>query len=242
MKNCLLLITFCLASLFCRAQGGKPNNKIITGTKIVYLNYKDQKDSLHVPVVSDQYPALKEALSDKNIFNGDKTEELAAKYSGCGCGIISLYYDVAFANDNVISIVLYYDTMGDHPDSYQEWFTLDVHTGKPYSLTNELTDTGADHFAVLYKKKLKQNIEADKELKPDDTVETEVYDDLINTLNALTTKVMMSNYVFTDKGVLFKSDDVLPRDMHDHEPQRTLLIPYSQLKPYIKTGAVVLKK
>jgi hypothetical protein len=242
MKHCLLAIGFLMACHICFAQSNKPNNKIITGTQMVYLNYQGQKDSLFMPLVSDQYPALKEALSDKNLFNGDRIEDIKAKYSSCGCGITGLSYEVSYASDNVISIMFYYDVMAMHREGYQEWLTLDVHTGKPYSLANEVTDQGTDYIAVLYKKKLKKNIEADKEAKIDDDVENDVYDDLINTLNGLTTKVIISSYVFTPKGILFKTDDVLPREVNDHEPDRTMLLPYSQLKAYIKPGAIVLKK
>jgi len=240
MKHCLLAIGFLMAYHFCYAQSNKP--KIVTGTKTEYLNYQGQKDSLFMPVVSDRYPAVKEALSDKNLFNGDKLEDIKAKYSSCGCGITGLFYDVSYASDDVISVMFYYDVMAMHRDGYQEWLTLDVHTGKPYSLTNEITDAGADFIAVTYKKKLKKNIEADKEAKIDDDVENDVYDDLVNTLDGLTTKVIISSYAFTPKGILFKTDDVLPRDVHDHEPDRMMLMPYAQLKAYIKPGALVLKK
>ena len=69
----------------------------------------------------------------------------------------------------------------------------------------------------------------------------DVYDDLANSTDALTLKVIISDYIFADKGVLFKTDAILPQEVEDHEPDRVLLIPYNQLKPYIKTSSIVLK-
>jgi hypothetical protein len=241
MKRCLLAIALLIACYATYAQTIKPGSNIIVSTKTVYLHYQDQKDSLMFPEASAQYPALKEALSPDNLLQGDKLEDVVANYQKCGCGIIGLSYAVGFVNTDVISIEIYYNRMDDHPTSYGEWLTLDVHTGKPYALDNEINQSGIDYITARYKKWPKQNISDEKTLKEDEDTQKDVYDDLANSTDALTPKVILSEYIFTDKGVLIKTDAILPQDVQDHEPNRVLLIPYNQLKPYVKTSSMVLK-
>jgi hypothetical protein len=239
MKYRLLAIAFLMAYHIGYAQ--KPGSNIIVSTKTVYLHFQDQKDSLMFPEASNQYPALKEALSPKNLLQGNTPEDVAANYQKCGCGITGLSYAVGFVNADVISIEIYYNRMDDHPSSYGEWLTLDVHTGKPFTLDNEINQAGVDYITARYKKWLNQNISDEKTLKEDEDTQKDVYDDLANSTDALTPKVIMSEYIFTEKGVLFKTDAILPQEAEDHEPNRVLLIPYNQLKPFIKTSSIVLK-
>lgn len=241
MKYCLFAIVFVMACQISYAQTNKPGSDVIVSTKSVYLHYQDQKDSLLFPEVSNQYGALREALSPKNLLQGERPEDVAANYQKCGCGITGLSYAVGFVNTNVISIEMYYNRMDDHPTSYGEWFTLDVHTGKPYTLDNEITQAGIDYIATRYKRWLKQNISDEKTLKEDEDTQKDVYDDLANSTEALTPKVIISEYIFIDKGILLKTDAILPQEAQDHEPNRVLLIPYAQLKPYVKTSSLVLK-
>lgn len=241
MKYCLLAIAFLMVYQTNYAQTNKPASDIIVSTKTVFLYYQGQKDSLMFPEVSAQYPALKEALSPKNLLQGDKLEDVVANYQKCGCGITGLSYSVGFVNADVISVEIYYNRMDDHPTSFGEWLTLDVHTGKPFTLDNEINQAGIDYVTARYKKWLIQNINDEKTLKEDEDTQKDVYDDLANSTDALTSKVIMSEYIFADKGVLFKTDAILPQEAEDHEPNRVLLIPYNQLKPYIKTSSIVLK-
>ena len=223
------------------AQTSKPGSDIIVSTKKVYLNYQGQKDSLVFPEVSAQYAALKEALSPRILLQGATPEDLVAEYKKCGCGIKGLSYSIGFVNADVISIEIYYDRMDDHPTSYGEWFTFDVHTGKPYTIDNEINQLGIDYVTARYKKWLKQNISDEKTLKEDEEAQKDVYDDLLNSTEALTPRVITGEYIFTEKGVLFKTDAILPEEAQDHEPNRVLLIPYTQLKPYVKASSAVLK-
>lgn len=153
MKHFLLAILFLIVNHITYAQTPKPGSDIIVSTKTVYMHYQDQKDSLMFPEVSAQYPVLKEALSPKNLLQGDNLEDVVANYQKCGCGITGLSYSIGFVNADVISIEIYYIT----------------------KLTRQETDA------------------------------------------------------------------ILPQEAEDHEPNRVLLIPYAQLKPYIKTGSIVLK-
>ncbi|WCT12101.1 hypothetical protein [Mucilaginibacter jinjuensis] len=240
MKYCLLAILFLMAYQTTYAQT-KPGSDIIISTKTVFIHYQGQKDSLMFPEVSTKYPALTEALSPKNLLQGDKLEDVVANYQKCGCGITGVTYSVGFVNADVISIEIYYNRMDDHPTSFGEWLTLDVHTGKPFTLDNEITQAGVDYLTARYKKWLTQNINDEKIVKEDEDAQKDVYDDLLNSTEALTPKVITSDYIFADKGILLKTDTVLPQEAQDHEPNRVLLITYAQLKPYIKSTSVVLK-
>lgn len=241
MKYSLLAIALVMAYQITCAQTTKPGSNIIVSTKTIYLNYQGQKDSLVFPEIAAQYAALKETLSPKNLLQGDTPEAVVDNYQKCGCGITGLSYSSGFVNADVISIEIYYNRMDDHPTSSAEWLTLDVHTGKPYTLDNEITQAGIDFLTARYKKWLKQNISDEKTIKEDEDTQKDVYDDLANATDALTPKVITSEYIFIDKGVLLKTDALLPQEAQDHEPNRVLLIPYSQLKPYIKPGSLVLK-
>jgi hypothetical protein len=245
MKYCLLALTFLMVYQISCAQTGKPGSDIIVSTKKVYLHYQQQTDSLLFPVVSEKYPALRDSLSEKNLLRGDILDTVVARYSKCGCQTTALSYDVDFANADVISIGLYYEYYGAYPSEWEEWLTLDVHTGKPYPIENEINQAGMEYVAQLYKKQLKKAIELEK---PDDSADTEnkdddqeAYDDLKANLESLTTSIIVSNYSFTDKGIWFKTDDALPHVARSHEPDRVLLITYAQLKPYIKASSLVLK-
>ncbi len=241
MKNVLLLIGFWGICNLCFAQTNKPGDDIIVNSKKVYLNYKGQKDSLFFPVVSEKYQALKEALSPDNLLQGDNLDTVIARYGRCGCGIKALSYSVTFANADIMSLELYYEGMDDHPTSHVEWLTLNVHTGKPYPVDNEINQAGIDYVTARYKKWLKQNIDDEKTLKEDEDAQKDVYGDLANATETLTPKIITGDYIFADKGAFFKTDAILPQEAQDHEPNRVLLIPYSQLKAYIKAGSLVLK-
>jgi hypothetical protein len=241
MKCCLLAIVLVMACQITYAQTNKPGSDVIVSTKTVYLLYQDQKDSLMFPEISAQYGALREALSPKNLLQGDSPEDVMANYKKCGCGITGLSYGIGFVNADVISVEIFYNRMDDHPTSYGEWLTLNVHSGKPYTFDNEINQAGIDYITARYKKWLKQNISDEKTLKEDEDTQKDVYDDLANSTDALTPKVILSEYIFTNKGVLFKTDDILPQEVQDHEPNRVLLIPYAQLKLYVKASSVVLK-
>nr|WP_294942337.1 hypothetical protein [uncultured Mucilaginibacter sp.] len=138
MKRLLIICFVCLTCL----SGFAQKNKIIIGTKKVQLKYGDQKDSLLLPVVSANYPALQMALSDTALFAGDKLAYIVENYGQCGCGTTGFSYEVAFLNSSAISIKLFYEGMGAYPSSHEEWTTLDIETGKPFILRDGLTIAG----------------------------------------------------------------------------------------------------
>ena len=88
------MILFILAGIFsyhAYSQTRRVPQKSIISEKIVVLKYHDHLDTLEVPEVSDKYPALKKALSYKNIFYGDDLPDVIKNYADCECGITSFW-------------------------------------------------------------------------------------------------------------------------------------------------------
>ena len=139
--------------------------------------------------------------------------------------------------------------MGAYPDENQRWLTLNIHTGKVYSIANEINPTGLKWVFDNYKALLKTRIAEGKEaaMKPDQNgslseEDERMYNDLEQSIDNLELEEMLKNYVFTDKGIVFTTDDILPYAVHEREPSRNWYVPYKKLKPYILSSAIVLKK
>jgi hypothetical protein len=222
-----------------------PDYSYIITTKKVILKYQDnQPDSLLIPIVSDKYPELKKALCDTNLFFGDRLDSIIHRYKTNGTGITFFNYAVTFVNKDVISIELYYETMGAYPDHSQQWLTLNIHTGAIYTINNEINPAGLDWVYTTYKKLLKKRI-ADNENELDkekvDSSYVDIYKDLNASADDLTPEQVLKNYVFTDKGIFFTTEVTLPHAAENFEPQKDWFIPYDKLKPYKLPGAMVLK-
>ncbi len=112
MKYLKVVLIILAGSFSSRAhsQTGPAPQKSIISEKIVVLKYHDHLDTLEVPEVSDKYPALKKALSYKNIFYGDDLPDVIKNYADCECGITSLGYQVTFENETILSIKIYVET------------------------------------------------------------------------------------------------------------------------------------
>jgi hypothetical protein len=160
IKRIVVLLFICfllIGHAYPQVYSALPATSVIS-TKVVRLKYKGQTDSLRIPVVSAFYPELKEALSETKIFDGQTLAKLKLDYQKCGCNITGLDYEVTFVNKDVISVILRYETMGAYPDNYETWLTLDMHTGKPYPITKEITPAGMawalNNYKILMKKEL----------------------------------------------------------------------------------------
>jgi hypothetical protein len=217
------------------------SSKYITSTQSVALNYENQSDTLRLPLVSDKYPELKKALSYEKIFDGKSLEEVVKNYSTCGCGITELNYAVTFENNDVISIEFYYETMGAYPDNEEQWLTLNIHTGELYPVSNEINAVGVKWLFEHFKATLKQRIQDNKEniLNEDDG--ENIYKALTDAINNIQSEELFKKYVFTEKGIELSIERVLPHVVANLEPDDDWLIPYSKLKSFKTTGAVVLK-
>jgi hypothetical protein len=148
MKDLLIVCCACLTYI----SGFAQNNKVIIGTKKVQLNYGNQKDSLLLPVVSADYPALQKALSDTALFAGDKLPDIVENYSQCGCGTTGFSYKVEFSNNTFVSMRLFYEGMGAYSTSYQKWLTLFTVDGKSMPLNLILSDDGINFIFRKYKR------------------------------------------------------------------------------------------
>ena len=192
-------------------------------------------------------------------FFGDQLDSVVHRYQTEGTGITSFDYEVTFAGKGVISLRLYYETMGAHPDQSTQWLTLNTHTGKAYPVGAEISQAGLTWIYASYKALLKKHIaddkngvDAAKQKKDDDSDVKEgyivkdentddIYGELMRSANDLTIEELLTHYVFTSKGIIFTTERVLPHAVANFEPQRDWFIPYSKLKRYVLPNAIVLK-
>jgi hypothetical protein len=252
----ILLVPVVLFSLInsAYAQSRRPQARSIISTSVVVLRYKhtdsssmqDHTDTLKIPVVNDNYPELKKALSFESIGDPDGLDSVITNYAGCSCGITGMDYKVTFENTDILSIKIYQETMAAYPDSYTQWLTLNIHTGLAYPVTNEISSTGLKWIYNNYKALMKKRIAADMgQVKIDKDFDKDayngVYKDLTESIDTLTLNDMINSYVFTNTGIIFTTEDILPHVVHALEPDRDWFIPYKKLKPYILPHALVLK-
>jgi len=203
------------------SQTQPSQQKSIISPKIVVLNFEQQKDTLRIPIVSDKYPALKNALSYKNIFDGDDLPDVIKKYQSCACGITGLDYDVTFESKGIVSIILYFNTMSAYPDDYQKLLTFNISTGERYPIANEIDPEGLKWIFNNYKTILRKRI--------------------FNTVDSLKSDELFGKYIFVKGQIMFSINKILPHVVQDVEPNRDWLIPYNKLKEYKTSGAIVLK-
>ena len=253
MKRFLLLVIILLCFSFSYAQKRYPDYRsIITTKRIAVKNQKfptDDSSFYMLPVVSDKYPELKKALCDTNLFDGESIDSVINEYKTQGIGITYFAYNITYADKEMISLQLYYETMSAYPDENQRWLTLNMHTGQAYSLKQEISSAGLKWIFDNYKALIKERIAIDKQAtlgddpdSPEHEDDRNMYSDLDKSIDDLEFEELIKNYVFSDKGIIFTTDDILPHTVHNHEPDRTWFISYKKLKLYILPGAVVLKK
>ena len=212
--------------------------KTILSTKIVALKYETQTDTLRIPVVSDRYPVLKKAFSEKNIFDGDDLAAVVKNYQLCGCGTTSLSYEVTFESKDIISVIFYYETMGAYPDDYQKYLTFNINTGKIYPISNEVNSKGLNWLLAGYKTELRKRV---RKLKEDNAADNaDAYTELSTTIDSLSGDELFKNCVFKKDGITLTIEKILPHVMQNVEPERDWLVPYSKLKIYKIPGAIVL--
>jgi hypothetical protein len=236
------------------SQTRRPQQNSIISTKVIVLKYRhtdsssmpDHNDTLKIPVVSDKYPELKEALSFKKIVDADGPDSLLKNYANCGCGLTGMDYEVTFESKDIISLRIYGETMGAYPDSYTQWLTLNVHTGKAYTIDQELDRLALKWIYNSYIKLMNKRIGEDKyknsvNKEMDDSAYNDTYKDIYQSIDTLTSGEMLRNYVFTNDGIVFETEPVLPHVVHALEPQRDWFVPYKKLKRYRKGQALVIK-
>jgi hypothetical protein len=245
MKYCVLILALCFTLTAALAQ--QKSHSIITPKK-VYIKYKGnaEKDSLEIPIVSDKYPALKAALAETVLFNGYTLDNIVEQYQKDGRGFTSLSYAVTYESPAVTSIVLSYETMDAHPDSYQLRLTLDIKTGNPYPLTNEIKPVGLNQIFKKYKAGLYKGLAAttkdvnrDKEL--DEEGKNYILRALKHSLDTLKPGDVFKNYSYGENGITVTSPDALPHAVRNYDLNRDWFIPYTKLRKYKTTTAKVIR-
>jgi hypothetical protein len=240
LNRALLILFITVQAVYTGFSQTKASSKSIISTKIVALKYREQTDTIKIPVVSDKYPALKKAFSEKNIFDGDDSAAVVKNYHLCGCGITNLSYEVTFENKDIISVIFYYETMGAYPDDYQKYLTFNINTGQIYPISNELNSKGLSWLLAGYKTELRKRILT---LREDNiTDNADAYTELSTTIDSLASNELFKNCVFKKDGIVLTIEKILPHAMQDVEPERDWFVPYSKLKVYKTQGAVVLNK
>jgi hypothetical protein len=240
LKSVLIVLLYCCFSVFFGYSQGKSSQHIIT-TQSVAINYDNQSDTLRLPLVSDKYPELKKALSYERIFDGKTLADVVKEYSTCGCGITAFNYFVTFENNDVISIELYYETMGIYPDSEEQWLTLNIHTGQLYPVSNEINEAGQKWLLERFKATLKKRIQDNEENIINNDDGENIYKELNNTISNIQSDDLLKKYVFTEKGIELSIERILPHAVTNFEPDDEVLVPYSKLKSFKTADAIVLK-
>jgi len=211
----------------------------IISAKVIPLKFQQQTDTLRIPVVPAKYGALKRALSYTTISDGDTLANVIDNYDTCGCGTTGVDYEVAFENQTIISIKFTFQTMAAYPDSYSKWFTLNIYTGKPYFIDDEINPEGLQMIYKRYKDTLKKRILADKQTNTDEDSST--YNELKENIDSLKLYDVLDKYVFTKEGIVVSIDRILPHVVQSFEPDDDLLIPYDDLKKYRKPHTIVIQ-
>lgn len=238
----LLFVFLIFIGVNCCAQVKSTNatTSIIT-TKVIELHCHKFKQTatLKIPVVSAAYPKLKAALCDTTLFFGSTLDSVAKNFTGEGFGITSFDYEITFLNKDVVSIILSYETMGAYPDNSQTWLTLNIHTGKPYPITNEITPSGMRWAFNSYKRLMRNRILADKnDFGVDDKW---AFNSLNEAVDSIKISDIANKYVFTKTGIRFSIEQILPHVVRDHEPDRDWEVKYSALKTFKAPNAIILK-
>lgn len=212
--------------------------KSIVSTKIVALKYESQTDTFKIPVVSDKYPALEKALSEKNIFDGDTLPAIIKNYQSCGCGTTGLSYEVTYESKDILSVILYFETMDAYPDDYQKYLTFNINTGEVYPVSREVNLKGLTWLLAGYKTELRKRV---LKLREDSTADlADAYAELTTTIDNLTGDELFKNCVFKKDGIVLTIEKILPHAMENVEPERDWFVPYRKLKVYKTPGAMVL--
>jgi hypothetical protein len=221
----------------CYGQKKTPDYSYIVTSKKVVMRHHNETAVLTIPVASAKYPALRKALCDTCLFFGDSLEDVINDYRLEGSGITSLSYELTFVNKNIISLKLYYETMGAYPSESQRWLTLNTHTGQHYALKDEIIPKGLNWVLTKYKTILRKRISGNREDK--DCSDT--YNDLKTAIDNLNSNALFKGYLFTKDGIMVSMEPTLPHVVQSCESARDVMIPYIKLKPFKTSEAIVIK-
>ena len=144
-----------------------------------------------------------------------------------------------FESDDIISIILYFDTMAAYPDNYQKYLTFNIKTGEVYPISKEISANGLKWIFDSYKSTVRKRILNDKDGNSDEDIDD--FNELKTTIDSLDSQELFGKYIFTKKGIMLSTERILPHVVQAFEPDRDLLVPYDKLKIYKAATAVVVK-
>jgi hypothetical protein len=210
--------------------------------KAVYNSDGTKMEAVYnLPVVGDENPSLKKALSDQAIL-GESIAKTVKNFKECGCGTISADYEVTYLSPEAVSIVLTTEVMGAYSSVNTIYQTLDASTGNPLALKNELTAEGLKWMMKAYKKELlARGKNARQEQGIDDASEDVA--DLVRQFNEGIGQLTLESvsYVFTKTGITLTSEGIFPHFAASMEPDHAMEFSYESLRPYATSSGVVIE-
>jgi hypothetical protein len=223
------------------------HRKSIVFTKVFLLTHtpKDstdtiRTDTINTPMVSDRYPRLQKTLAFDSTENANELQDAVAGRATCDCAINRMDYVVLFENRDVLSIEIFTAGEGAYPYSNIQRLTVNIHTGKAYSLGNEINAVGRKWIYSTYKTLVKKRITDDFEASHGDE-DDHIRDELNQAIGNLGASDMLRDYLFTDKGILFSTVGLLRHAEQVFEPDKEWVVPYKRLKRYIAPRSIIVK-
>jgi hypothetical protein len=223
----------------------EPEAPEITGKTYKALYKSDDMESqafYNLPVVGDDFPKLKAALTDQKLL-GAPIKEVMSDFKASGSGTTSADFKVTYATPELVSLIFTTEFMGAYPSGMDEYKTLDTQTGKAYTLDREVNAAGIRWMLENYKKVVGARIAANE--KDFDEEEEEggfSFQEIRENLEGLSADDLEGHFVFTGKGIRVTSDDVMPHVALALEPDRVVDFSYEALKKYAAPTSVILKK
>lgn len=223
----------------------EPEAPEITGKTYKALYKSDDMESqafYNLPVVGDDFPKLKAALTDQKLL-GASIREVMNDFQASGSGTTSADFKVTYATPELVSLIFTTEFMGAYPSGMDEYKTLDAQTGKAYTLDREVNAAGIRWMLENYKKVVGARIAAaEKSGAYEDEEGGFSFQEIRENLEGLSADDLEGHFVFTGKGIRVTSDDVMPHVALALEPDRVVDFSYEALKKYAAPTSVILKK
>ncbi len=210
---------------------------IIVRDSVVVLKYKAQTDTITFPIVNPKFPALAKSLHPETIL-GERLYSIKKNYENCGCGYISLSYQKAFSNSKIISLWFHAIFVGPYPSETIIYQTLNISTGKPYKLTDQLTQAGQEYVLAKYKDTLLKRLEEDNPNRTENEYQ-DAYQQIKDSITQLTFDRVNDNYIVENNSLNVKTEPILPHAILASEINRNVDFSLDELKTFKKSGASI---
>jgi hypothetical protein len=206
-----IIAFFACSSIF--SQNNKANFdfskiKFIYEDSVVFLNYKNQKDSLVFPIMPSASKEMQTSLRLENII-GLSVDSIVSEYEKCGCGYTSFEYLMNFNNESVISFIFLMDFSGSYNEENVLYRNYEIQTGKQRKLSDELTEAGLSYVLSQYKSILNSRLA--KELNSNNNQDKmHILSTLGERISNLKIDDLSQNYLLSDKSLTIDLDDEIP--------------------------------